>query len=123
MLGRDEVPVTHCMVQLTHAGTTNMRAVMWMGSSSGEVTAKNVEETAVKQRDGVEDGRYGDLGKVRSHTEQIWPVGGLTDQGDVMLCQKSLHESCRMVRRIVVMKLICSLGHCECDGHTVHNLS
>jgi hypothetical protein len=22
-----------------------------------------------------------------------------------------------------VMKLICSLGHCECDGHTVHKLS
>jgi hypothetical protein len=21
------------------------------------------------------------------------------------------------------MKLICSLGHCECDGHTVHKLS
>jgi len=28
-----------------------------------------------------------------------------------------------MGRRIVVMKLICSLGHCECDGHTVHKLS
>jgi hypothetical protein len=28
-----------------------------------------------------------------------------------------------MERRIVVMKLICSLGHCECDGHTVHKLS
>jgi hypothetical protein len=55
---------------------------------------------------------------------QIWAVGGLTDLGDVMLCQKkSLHESSRMGRRIVVMKLICSLGHCECDGHTVHKLS
>ena len=32
---------------------------------------------------------------------------------------KSMHESCRMGRRIVVMKLICSLGHFECDGHTV----
>jgi len=40
-----------------------------------------------------------------------------------MLCQKGLHESCRMGRCIVVMKLICSLGHCECDGHTVHRLS
>ena len=43
-----------------------------------------------------------------------------------MLCQKkkkNLHESCRMCRRIVVMKLICSLRHCECDGHTVHKLS
>jgi len=28
-----------------------------------------------------------------------------------------------MGRHIVVMKLICSLGHCECDGHTVHKLS
>jgi hypothetical protein len=36
---------------------------------------------------------------------------------------ESLHESCRMDRRIVVMKLICSLGHCECDSHTVHKLS
>jgi len=28
-----------------------------------------------------------------------------------------------MGRRIVVMKLICSLGHCEWNGHTVHKLS
>jgi len=28
-----------------------------------------------------------------------------------------------MGRRIVVMKLICSLSHCESDGHTVHKLS
>ena len=43
----------------------------------------------------------------------------------VMWCfsSKSLHESCRMGRHIVVIKLICSLGHCECDGHTVHKLS
>ena len=48
----------------------------------------------------------------------------MTDPGDVMFCpNKSLHESCRMCRRIVVMKLICSLGNCECDGHTVHQLS
>ena len=41
-----------------------------------------------------------------------------------MLCQKkNLHESCRMGRRIVVMKLICSIGHSELDGHTVHVLS
>ena len=40
-----------------------------------------------------------------------------------MIGQRSLHESCRMDRRIVLMKLICSLGHCECDGHTVHKLS
>ena len=37
--------------------------------------------------------------------------------------KKSLHESCRMGRRIVMMKLICLLDHCECDGHTVHKLS
>jgi len=43
--------------------------------------------------------------------------------GDAMFCEKSLHESCRMGRRIVAMKLICSLGHCECDGHTVRKLS
>ena len=49
--------------------------------------------------------------------------GGLTDKGDVTLCQKSLHESCRMGRNVVVMKLNCSLGHSECDGHTVHKLS
>ena len=54
---------------------------------------------------------------------QILAVGGLTDLCDVMLCQRSLHESCRMGRRNVVMKRICSLGHCECDGHTVHKLS
>ena len=40
-----------------------------------------------------------------------------------MLCHESPHESCRMGRRIVVMKLTCSLGHCECDAHTVHKLS
>jgi len=42
-----------------------------------------------------------------------------------MFCQnkKSLHDSCRMGRRIDADSLICSLGHCECDGHTVHKLS
>ena len=40
-----------------------------------------------------------------------------------MLYQKSLHGSCRMGRCIVVIKLICSLGHCERDGHKVHKLS
>jgi len=55
---------------------------------------------------------------------QSWAVRELKDLNDVMLCKKKgLHESCRMGRRIVVMKLICSLGHCECDGHTVHKLS
>jgi len=28
-----------------------------------------------------------------------------------------------MDRHIVVMKPICSLGHCECDSHTIHKLS
>jgi len=28
-----------------------------------------------------------------------------------------------MGRRIVMMKLICSLSHCECDSHIVHKLS
>ena len=37
--------------------------------------------------------------------------------------QKSLYESCRMGRRTDADSLICSLGHCECDGHTVHKLS
>jgi len=47
----------------------------------------------------------------------------MKDLGDVMLCQKRLREGCRMNRRFVVMKLTCSLGLCECDGHTVHKLS
>jgi len=40
-----------------------------------------------------------------------------------MICQNNLYETCRMGRSIVVIKLICSLGHCECDGHTVHKVS
>jgi hypothetical protein len=55
---------------------------------------------------------------------KIWDVGGW--QNRVMWCfakKRSLHESCIMGRRIVVMKLICSLGHCECNGHTVYKLS
>ena len=63
------------------------------------------------------------LGKARSHREPNLGCRGLTDLGDVMLCQKFLHKSCRMGRCIVVMKLICSLGHCEYDSHTVHKLS
>jgi hypothetical protein len=39
------------------------------------------------------------------------------------LPKESLHESCILGRSIVVMKLVCSLGHCKCDGHTVHKLS
>jgi len=59
----------------------------------------------------------GDFSFAKSQKSQgaksvLW--GGLTDVGDVVLCQKSLHESCRMSRGSVAMKLICSLGHCEC---------
>jgi hypothetical protein len=63
------------------------------------------------------------LGKAKSHREPNVGCRGLTDLGDVMLCQKSLHECCRMGRRIDMMKLICSLSHCEYDGRTVHKLS
>jgi hypothetical protein len=62
-------------------------------------------------------------GDFRFVKSQMWTVGGLTGLVDATICQKSLYESCRMGRRIVVMKLICLLGHCECDGHTVQNLS
>jgi len=63
------------------------------------------------------------LWKVRHHREPNLGCRGLTYQDDVMLCRKSLHESCRLGRRIVVMKMICSFCHCECDGYTVHKLS
>jgi hypothetical protein len=63
------------------------------------------------------------VGKSRSRRVLNLGSRGLTDLGDVMLCQKSLHENCRIDRRIVVTKLTCSLGHCECDGYTVHKLS
>jgi hypothetical protein len=55
------------------------------------------------------------LGKARSLREPNMGYRGLTDLGDVMLCQKSPHDCCRMGRRIVVMKLICSLGYRECS--------
>jgi len=62
------------------------------------------------------------LGKATSHREPNLGCRGADRPGwcDVL---PSLHESCRMGRGIVVMKLICSLGHCKCDGHTVHKLS
>jgi hypothetical protein len=64
------------------------------------------------------------LGIARSRREPNQGCRGADRSGwcDV-LRKKSLHENCRMGRCIVVMKLICSLGHCECDGHTVHMLS
>jgi len=40
----------------------------------------------------------------------MWAVGWLMDLGDLMLYQKSLDESSRMGRRIVVMKLIAHLA-------------
>ena len=48
--------------------------------------------------------RYLSLGKPKVAGSQIWAVGGLTDLDDVMLPpppKKSLHESCRIGRRIV----------------------
>jgi len=63
------------------------------------------------------------LEKTEVAGRQIWPVGVLTDLGDAMFCQKSLHESCRMGRRIDSDSMICSLGYCEWDGDTVHKLS
>ena len=62
------------------------------------------------------------LEKARSRREPNLGCRGLTDLGDVILCQKSMYESCRMGRRIVSVNLICSLCHCECDGHTVHKV-
>jgi hypothetical protein len=53
----------------------------------------------------------------------MWNVGVLIDVRNVMLCQKRLVESRRMSRHNVVMKLICSLCHRECDVHTVHKLN
>ena len=37
--------------------------------------------------------------------------------------KKKLHESRRIGRRNEADSLICSLGYCECDGHTVHRLN
>jgi len=64
------------------------------------------------------------LEKVRSRWEPNLGCSGSDRPGwcDALL-KKNLHWNCRMVTRIVVMNLICSLGHCECDGHTVHKLS
>jgi hypothetical protein len=37
--------------------------------------------------------------------------------------KRSLNGSCGKGRHIDADSLICSLSHCECDGHTVHKLS
>ena len=42
--------------------------------------------------------------------------------GKARSCGKP-NQGCRMGRRIVVMKLIGSFGHCESDVHTVHKLN
>ena len=67
------------------------------------------------------------LGKTRSRMEPHMGCRGVDrpEWCDVLPPQKkkSLHESCRMGRRIDADSLICSLGHCECDGHTEHTLS
>ena len=64
------------------------------------------------------------LGIARSHREPNRGCRGADRSGwcDV-LPKKRLHENCRMGRCIVVMKLICSLGHCECDGHSTQTQS
>jgi hypothetical protein len=67
----------------------------------------------------------GDFSSVKTQQFQGSNLGyrELTALGDVMLCQISLHNSYRTGRRLVVMKLFHSLGHCECYGHTVCMLS
>jgi hypothetical protein len=62
-------------------------------------------------------------GKTRSRREPNLDCRGADRPGWYDALQKGLHKGCGMGRRIVMMKLICSLGHCECDGHTVHKLS
>ena len=65
------------------------------------------------------------LGKARSRIEPNMGCRGpdRLEWRDALPKKKSLREICRMDRRIVMKKLICSFGHCECDGHTVHTLS
>ena len=65
------------------------------------------------------------LRKARSRKEPNLGCRGADRPGrfDALPKKKILHESCKMDRRIVVMRLICSLGYCECDRHTVHKLS
>ena len=48
---------------------------------------------------------------------------GLTDLGDVMLCQGSLQKSCRMEGALSWWSWSARSCHYECDGHTVHQLS
>jgi hypothetical protein len=67
------------------------------------------------------------LGKARSRREPNLGCTGAVRPGwcDVLPPpppKESLHESCRKDRRIDVDWLICSLGHCECNGHIQHKL-
>jgi len=65
------------------------------------------------------------LGKATSRRETNLGCRGADRPGWCHVLPKieNLYERCRMGKRIVVMKLICSLGPGECDGHTVHKLS
>jgi hypothetical protein len=63
------------------------------------------------------------LDKAKFAGSQICAVGGLTDLGDVMLCQKSLHKSRRMGRHNVMKKLICSIGYSECEIHIAYKVN
>ena len=64
-----------------------------------------------------------DLEKDRSRREANLGCRMADRPGWCDVLPKSLHKSCRMDRHIVVMKLICSLGNFERDGHTVHMFS
>ena len=65
------------------------------------------------------------LGKATSRRETNLGCRGADRPGWCHVLPKieNLYERCRMGKSIVVMKLICSLGPGECDGHTVHKLS
>jgi hypothetical protein len=63
------------------------------------------------------------LGKVRSRWEPNVGCRRADRPGWCDALTKKLQESCRMGRCIVMLKLICSLGHCECDGLAVRKSS
>ena len=64
------------------------------------------------------------FGKARSRRETNLGCRGAERPGWCdALPKKILHESRTMGRGIIMMKLICSFGHYEYDGHTVHKLS
>ena len=62
------------------------------------------------------------LGKARSRGKPNLDCRGAERPG-WRFAKKILHESRTMGRGIVMMKLICSFGYYEWDGHTVHKLS